>query len=178
LQIPGDSVQSGINILANDQLPVSPYAVALTDSTYASHLSLSSGELTVAVSNALPPYFEIPYEICLLDCPEVCTEAIVRITLAQTSDETTIWNGITPNGDGINETLVFDQLEEAPDEYPNNELIIFNRWGDIVFRAQPYQNDWAGTNQKGGRLPDGTYYYVLRLNVDGEIIKGDVTILR
>jgi gliding motility-associated-like protein len=179
LQIPADSVQSGIDILTNDQLPASPFAVALADSTYASYLFLSNGQLTVVASNALPPYFEVPYEICLLDCPEICTEAIIRISIEQATDEPEIWNGITPNGDGLNETLVFDQLEDAPDEYPDNELIVFNRWGDIVFRAQPYQNDWGGTNQKGGDLPDGTYYYILRLNVgDGGIIKGDVTILR
>ena len=179
LQIPADSLQGSIDILANDQLPNGPYTTALTDSTYASHLSLSNGQLTVTGPDALPPTFEVPYKLCLLDCPEVCADAIVRISIGQASDETTIWNGITPNGDGLNETLVFDQLEEAPDEYPNNELIIFNRWGDIVFRAQPYQNDWGGTNQKGGRLPDGTYYYILRLDIGGgEIIKGDVTILR
>jgi gliding motility-associated-like protein len=179
LQIPADSVQSSIDILANDQLPASPFTVALTDSTYESYLSLSNGQLTVVASDALPPYFEVPYEICLLDCPEICTEAIIRISIEQATGEPEIWNGITPNGDGLNETLVFDQLEDAPDEYPDNELIVFNRWGNIVFRAQPYQNDWGGTNQKGGDLPDGTYYYILRLNVgDGEIIKGDVTILR
>jgi large repetitive protein len=66
-----------------------------------------------------------------------------------------------------------------PDKFPDNELIVFNRWGDIVFRASPYINNWQGVNSKGEDLPDGTYYYILRLNIGrGEIIRGDVTILR
>lgn len=72
---------------------------------------------------------------------------------------------LLPEGYGMNKALVFDQLVKTPDEYPDNELIIFNRWGDIVFQAQPYQNDWGGTNQKGQHSPDGTYYYIPRLNI-------------
>ena len=84
-------------------------------------------------------------------------------------------NAITPNGDGKNDALRIDGIEQ----YPNNELIIFSRWGDILYKAKPYQNDWQGVNQSGGDLPEGTYYYVLRLNVnDGKILKGNMTILR
>ncbi|WP_044225542.1 T9SS C-terminal target domain-containing protein [Phaeodactylibacter xiamenensis] len=180
LDIPLDSTEMAINILENDELPGEPYTVSIVDSTFADYISLSNtGQFIVSVSAGLPAMLEVPYQICLIDCPDICSEATIRISVEEASDEYEAWNGFSPNGDGINETLVFDQLEEAPDEYPNNELIIFNRWGDIVFRAQPYQNDWGGTNQKGGRLPDGTYYYILRLDIgDGEIIKGDVTILR
>ncbi|HRF38557.1 MAG TPA: gliding motility-associated C-terminal domain-containing protein, partial [Saprospiraceae bacterium] len=61
----------------------------------------------------------------------------------------------------------------------NNELIIFNRWNDQVFRAAPYLNNWRGVNQSGQELPQGTYYYILRLNIaEGEIIMGDITIVK
>ena len=84
-------------------------------------------------------------------------------------------NAITPNGDGKNDALRIDGIEQ----YPNNELVIFNRWGDVLYKAKPYLNDWQGVNQTGGELPEGTYYYVLRLNVnDGKIMKGNMTILR
>ena len=88
-------------------------------------------------------------------------------------------SGITPNGDGLNDVFIIDLLVTNPDEFPDNELVIFNRWGDIVYQASPYLNDWTGTNQGGEALPQGTYYYVLRLNIqDGLIFKGDVTILK
>ena len=87
-------------------------------------------------------------------------------------------NAITLNGDGINDTFVVPILEADPDEHPDNEIVIFNRWGDVVHRAAPYRNDWDGTNN-GQRLPEGTYYYVLRLDVsEGSGIKGKITILR
>jgi large repetitive protein len=84
-------------------------------------------------------------------------------------------NAITPNSDGKNDELVIDGLEK----FPENELVIFNRWGDILYASKPYRNDWQGTNKSGNPLPEGTYYYVLRLNTaDGKILRGDMTILR
>ena len=88
-------------------------------------------------------------------------------------------NGITPNGDGVNDELVFDDLLKTDENYPDNEIIIFNRWGDVVYQAKPYLNNWAGTNKNGDGLPHATYYYILRLNIaNGKILRGDVTILK
>jgi len=43
----------------------------------------------------------------------------------------------------------------------------------------PYQNDWGGTSKNGGALAQGTYYFVLQLDLgNGIIIEGDVTILQ
>ena len=65
------------------------------------------------------------------------------------------------------------------EEFPDNEMIIFNRWGDIVFEQRPYNNEWGGLNNNGQELPQGTYYYILRLNLaDGIILRGDITIVK
>jgi gliding motility-associated-like protein len=75
----------------------------------------------------------------------------------------------SPNGDGINDFLVFGGSDFDPtgtaflNAYPNARITIFNRWGQEVFTARPYRNDWDGN-----KLPDGTYYYVLELGVDGQ----------
>jgi gliding motility-associated-like protein len=62
---------------------------------------------------------------------------------------------LTPNGDGDNDNLFITGLEI----YTHNELIIINRWGNEVFRTKDYLNgSWAG-----GTLPDGVYFYRLRL---------------
>jgi gliding motility-associated-like protein len=47
---------------------------------------------------------------------------------------------VSPNGDGKNDTWVIANLET----YPNNKVKIFNRWGNEVFVADPYLNDWDG----------------------------------
>ena len=66
----------------------------------------------------------------------------------------------SPNGDGHNDTFVISNLEAIP----INKIHIFNRWGDKVYQAEPYLNDWDGTvnikNQVLGKeVPDGTYFY-------------------
>jgi gliding motility-associated-like protein len=82
--------------------------------------------------------------------------------------------GISPNGDGINEALVIRGLEN----YPNNKLTIFNRWGVVVFEGAPYANDFDGTSDRGitvggNKLPSGTYFYILDLGVkDMDPIRG------
>jgi gliding motility-associated-like protein len=87
---------------------------------------------------------------------------------------------ITPNGDGFNDVLIINGIEN----YPDHELIIFNRWGAEVFRATAYQNDWNGNSQSnlnvgGDELPSGTYYYLFDTKVEGnEVMKGFIYLKR
>jgi len=121
----------------------------------------------------------IDYEICSTVCEGLCDQASLLIRSDASGADPQVYNAITPNGDGLNETFVFDILDLRPDEFPDNELIIFNRWGDVIFEAKPYNNDWSGVNTGGTPVPEGTYYYILRLNIgEGEIIRGDITVIR
>jgi len=61
-------------------------------------------------------------------------------------------NIFTPNGDGKNDLFVIGNLQF----YPGSQLLIFNRWGNEVYRADNYINNWDGSG-----LTEGTYYYVL-----------------
>jgi len=87
--------------------------------------------------------------------------------------------GFSPNGDGTNEVYVIRGLER----YPDNEFNVFNRWGNRVYSAKPYQNNWDGTATEGLRiggdqLPTGVYYFVLDLGVGGKVIKGYIYLNR
>lgn len=76
-------------------------------------------------------------------------------------------NVFTPGGDGNNDMLVFDGLEN----FPGSTLLVYNRWGGKVFEDTDYTNDW-----NGGQMNDGTYYYILTLS-DGQVVTGFVTLI-
>ena len=79
---------------------------------------------------------------------------------------------ITPNGDGSND--YFSICEFVPSF--KNELIVTDRWGNVLFNVLGYKGDWGGTVD-GQPLPEGVYYYVF-LRTDEQIYKGTITILR
>jgi gliding motility-associated-like protein len=79
---------------------------------------------------------------------------------------------ITPNGDGINDKFTIDNLNS----YPNNSLLIFDRWGREVYQQDSYQQDWEGTKD-GSSLPAGTYFYILTFDMNEDAIyKGSITV--
>ncbi len=82
--------------------------------------------------------------------------------------------GFTPDGDAQNEFFVIQGLSN----YPDNELTIYNRWGNIVYQKTGYDNTWNGYSDKGdGKVTQGTYYYLLELNKDDEkALKGYIVI--
>lgn len=82
--------------------------------------------------------------------------ASLTITVDPNITTVTIPNLLTPNGDAFNDVLQIPNI----DTYPNNELIIFNGYGQVIFQASPYNNDWAAT-YLNAPVPDGTYYDVL-----------------
>jgi gliding motility-associated-like protein len=67
--------------------------------------------------------------------------------------------GFSPNGDGFNDYFVIHGISL----YPNNELMVFNRWGDVVYSRKGYNDQWGGEGKNGNMLADGTYFAVLRV---------------
>ena len=119
---------------------------------------------------------EFEYEVCNVNCPNDCQKATVTITLNGLTEKGDCWipNVLTPNGNGKNDALIIPCTQN----FPNNELTVFNRWGDKVFSTVGYQNDWKGT-MNGEDLPVGTYYYVLKLNnTAGEVLSGYIYLQR
>tara|TARA_Y100000768_G_C23954021_1_gene671767 strand:+ start:1 stop:1416 length:1416 start_codon:yes stop_codon:yes gene_type:complete len=94
-------------------------------------------------------------------------------------------NVFTPNNDGINDFFVPINLNQ----YPNPHVLIFNRWGELVYENSNYQNDWSGTHYKSGQeLKEGIYYYLIdpkstkydyeKINSEKEGISGKVRLIR
>lgn len=179
LEVGGTDNVGSVNVLANDQRTGPVTVTLLNDPEFGTVLSNLNGEITFEAPVGLTGTTTIDYEICSTVCEGLCDQASILIRSDANGADPQVFNAITPNGDGLNETFVFDILDLRPDDFPDNELIIFNRWGDVIFEAKPYNNDWSGLNTGGTPVPEGTYYYILRLNIgEGEIIRGDITVIR
>jgi gliding motility-associated-like protein len=77
-----------------------------------------------------------------------------------------IYTSVTPNDDGINDTWIIKGIER----YLNNNVTIFNRYGDLVYEEEGYDNSnkvWNGKSNKGvfsgTSLPDGSYFYMVKV---------------
>lgn len=97
------------------------------------------------------------YQICSTECPDECDQAVVILRVGD-EDDCFIPTLFTPNADGINDRLIVPCLETS--RYPNNRIIVYNEWGNQVYEAAPYLNNWEGT-YKGDDLPVGTYFYIM-----------------
>lgn len=77
-----------------------------------------------------------------------------------------VYNGFSPNHDGMNDFFFIDGLRNI---FTNYELFIYSRWGTLVWQGNHNDPDWDGTANKGATVhgnlvPESTYYYVLELN--------------
>ncbi len=92
-----------------------------------------------------------------------------------------VYKAFSPNGDGINDQWNIDKIEQ----YPENSVLVFDRWGSIIFQADGYNNEnvvWDGTGNHGknptkGMVPAGTYFYNIRIQGYGSL-KGYVELVK
>ena len=84
--------------------------------------------------------------------------------------------GFSPNNDGKNDYL---ELINYGNCIPDCALIIYNRWGNVVYRTDHYDTKWDG-KYNGADLPDGTYFYIINsaVNTDGGQTKGFLILQR
>jgi len=147
-----------INILGNDEPNASPDSITIVIT-----LNPTNGVATIDNQNQL---VYIPknnfcgndtliYTLCN---PYGCDTALVVIKIK--CSELTVFNGLSINGDGFNDVWVIQGI----DDFPNNKVSVFNRWGNLVYEASKYLNTWEGTWQDQP-LPSGTYFYLID---DGE----------
>ncbi|MHC5352996.1 gliding motility-associated C-terminal domain-containing protein [Myroides sp. LJL115] len=87
-----------------------------------------------------------------------------------TDTDVIIYNGVSPNGDGINDYFTIKNISK----YPNNSVEVINRWGNTVFSTTNYDKNGDGSEnvftgmaegrgvRSSGKLPSGTYFYVVK----------------
>ncbi len=143
----------------NDIIPTNGYTLTLaTQPKNGTAKVIASGtKIEYKANNAFAGADEFEYELCNAACPDACTNAKVFINVLGGND-CTVPTIITPNGDLTNDRWEIPCL--AGTQFPSNTVIVFNQWGDEVFRASGYKNDWEGT-YNGKNLPEGTYFFVV-----------------
>ena len=81
---------------------------------------------------------------------------------------------ITPNGDGANDYFHIDKIEN----FSSSKLHIINKWGNVVYKASPYNNDWNGKSSSGADLPDDTYFYIVDYGNGDKPVTGYIVVKR
>lgn len=140
--------------------------------------SVSGNSITYTPNSGFFGTETLTYQLCSPICPTICDTAVVTIIVNQVTP-LIIMSGMSPNGDGKNDVFIIQGLEN----YPNNRLSIINRWGDLVFEAAPYNNDWGGNANVGiviteNVCPDGSYFYVFIPEPGATPIKGAIELRR
>ncbi|SFD53575.1 gliding motility-associated C-terminal domain-containing protein [Flavobacterium phragmitis] len=83
------------------------------------------------------------------------------------NDDLIVYNALSPNDDGINDTFLIKGI----DKYPDNTVEIYNRWGVKVYEAKSYNesdvmfrgySDGRATINRNDKLPTGTYFYIIK----------------
>ncbi|MFC2137924.1 gliding motility-associated C-terminal domain-containing protein, partial [Bacteroidota bacterium] len=146
------------------------------DSTFASYLwypsdFLDDSSIYNPVARPMPSESDQMIYIISATTEDGCIESdSIRIILDYEYNPPT---GFTPNYDGINDEWIL------PEEDDIEEVVVVNRWGEVVFSSKNYSNKFKGISNKGKELPTGTYYFIITF-IDGQIPpqRGSITIIR
>ncbi|MBK6775874.1 MAG: choice-of-anchor L domain-containing protein [Flavobacteriales bacterium] len=119
---------------------------------------------TASVFNWVPGMESGTYTITATDECEKSVSAVVNV---ESGCQIVIPNVFSPNSDGENDRFVIDGILGT-----SNTVRIYNRWGQIVYEANNYRNQWDGDD-----VSDGTYYYEVQVDGEPKAFTGHLTIL-
>jgi gliding motility-associated-like protein len=148
-----------VDVCVNDTFDNSNYTIAVITQPSKGTLNQNDCSFTYTVNgdNCGEDFFEY-----IIFNPWGADTATVIIDIA--CDPFLVYDGFSPNGDGINDVFVIQTIQN----FPGNRISIYNRWGNKVYEQTDYQNDWDGTFN-GKDLPDD-FYYVIVYGADEAIL--------
>jgi len=124
--------------------------------------TLTDGNLTISYSGvAFSGLDDITIQV--FDLFGECTQQIFTIEVI---GELIVYNGVSPNNDGQNDRFIIKHIDKIP-ETQLNTVLIFNRWGDLVWKGINYNNEtvsFIGKSNGNDELPTGTYFYKVNFN--------------
>jgi gliding motility-associated-like protein len=125
----------------------------------------TNGTYTYTANSGYTGFDTVVVTVCDASVPALCSTDTIFITINEVVTGIVIPKGFSPNGDGINDNLEIKGIENFPD----NNMKIFNRWGSIIYEADHYDNTsvkWEGTSTGkmvigDEKAPEATYFYIL-----------------
>ncbi|MBI1192445.1 MAG: T9SS type B sorting domain-containing protein [Bacteroidetes bacterium] len=166
-----EGLPTGVEVLLNDSYPDRDDIFVVLVSG-ASEGTVSPGGDGIFVYSALEGFTSLDsFAYALCNGFGLCDTAWVYVTVLP---EFQIPDAFSPNGDGINDFFDIRGI----DAYPDNNLVLINRWGSEVFRAEGYLGGWNGVTENGAELPIGTYFYRLELGPGLDVLSGYLVLHR
>ncbi|UKN03057.1 gliding motility-associated C-terminal domain-containing protein [Paracrocinitomix mangrovi] len=158
---------------ANSSVTISENAEITATSTSTDDSGAGDGSIDLTVSGGITPYTYVwsngattedlssvvtgEYDVIITDavgCQFTLTDSVGLIL------ELELPSAMSPNADGYNDYFHVKGIEG----FPQNKLVVTNRWGNIVYQTENYTNDWYGLNMNGEELPEGVYFVTLEID--------------
>jgi gliding motility-associated-like protein len=152
-----------------------PDSLLLTPFVIKDHCHSASGSINTSVTGGVAPYNYLwsnnsmnqsisglssgDYSLSVTDRNGCEKNYSIRVD-EDTCVPVIIHDVITPNGDGFNDVWMVEGIEN----FPGNKVQVYDKWGNMVYEKSDYNNNWGGRGNKGDLLPDGTYFYLIKLN--------------
>ncbi len=160
---PDKAIFEGDTVRLTGSIKGNPLDIYWTPSTNIQNSNTATPTVN-PVDNTTYSLFAVPG----LGCPVESDDVFIRVY-----KKLRIPNIFSPNGDGINDTWMIQNM----DTYPSASVKVFSRNGRLVFITKTGGAVWDGT-LNGKALPVGTYYYVIDLNIDMPPVSGWIVIIR
>ena len=115
------------------------------------------------------------YGVTVTDALGCTTTLAVKVPNLCHPEDNFLPDIITPNGDGMNDEWLIPDLER----FPKFEMLIYNRWGNVVFEQSKTYVPWTGLSSNGKELPEAAYFFLIRLNNPEKTVwSGAITVVK
>ncbi len=144
----------------------------------------TSGAMAEIVNNILSvDYSGLTFagtDILTLEVCDLLGSCAQQVFTIEVEGEINTYNGISPNGDFFNDVWIIQNIESLPDTRLNH-VSLFNRWGDLVFEVDNYDNNnkvFSGITKNGDEISSGVYFYKIEFSSGRKTIAGYLNIVR
>jgi gliding motility-associated-like protein len=171
-----------INVLVNDFDLENDNLILITtpilEPTKGNATLKSNGTISYRPQDGFVGTDSLQYEVCDSGLPSRCD--ITTVVFIVDYPDFKIYNAVSPNNDNLNDYWRINGIED----YPQNQIRIYDRFNNLVFETKGYNNEsnnWTGQSNHGlskSNLPEGTYFYTVLLGDGSGPISGFVVLKR
>ena len=152
-----------------------PVAYQISDTTICQKLGVATFTIPSTIQNFVWSNNEISNTISISDngkywltIKNECGTATDTFSIETVNCEIQIPNAISSDANGVNDSFVINGI----DGFSNVQLLIYNRWGNLIYENNNYDNNWNASD-----VAAGTYYYILKIS-DNQVFKGFIEVIK